>query len=59
MQWLYKQLTGVVIAACALTGVPASVSAESVVYSFKGGTDGSVPEGDLINVGGMLYGTTF
>jgi uncharacterized repeat protein (TIGR03803 family) len=29
---------------------------ESVVYSFKGGTDGSYPNG-LVNVAGTLYGT--
>jgi len=31
---------------------------ETVLYSFKGGNDGIVPEGGLINVGGTLYGTT-
>ena len=31
---------------------------ESVLYSFKGGSDGAVPEGELIAVGGLLYGTT-
>jgi uncharacterized repeat protein (TIGR03803 family) len=35
---------------------PAGV--ETVVYSFKGGSDGFNPEAPLINVGGTLYGTT-
>jgi uncharacterized repeat protein (TIGR03803 family) len=37
---------------------PAS-GAESVIYSFKGGTDGADPEAALIDVGGTLYGTTY
>ena len=32
--------------------------AESVVYSFGGGSDGSAPSDALINFGGTLYGTT-
>lgn len=31
---------------------------ESVVYSFRGGSDGEYPRGGLIDVDGMLYGTT-
>ena len=31
---------------------------ETVLYSFKGGTDGSGPRGGLIDVDGTLYGTT-
>lgn len=31
---------------------------ETVVYSFKGGSDGAFPRAALINVGGTLYGTT-
>ena len=31
---------------------------ETVVYSFNGGTDGAYPQAGLINVGGVLYGTT-
>ena len=34
-------------------------SSEGVIYSFQGGSaDGSLPEGDVIAVGGLLYGTT-
>ncbi|MGA7202939.1 MAG: choice-of-anchor tandem repeat GloVer-containing protein [Candidatus Cybelea sp.] len=33
--------------------------AESVLYSFKGGSDGDGPPAGLINVGGTLYGTTY
>jgi len=32
---------------------------ETVVYTFKGGSDGSQPYAGLLNVGGTLYGTTF
>jgi uncharacterized repeat protein (TIGR03803 family) len=32
---------------------------ERVLYSFKGGRDGSEPEPELIAVGDTLYGTTF
>ena len=33
--------------------------AETVVYSFKGGSDGAWPVAGLIRVGGTLYGTTW
>lgn len=32
--------------------------AESVLYSFAGGSDGVYPDGNLTDVGGTLYGTT-
>ncbi|MGB6713591.1 MAG: choice-of-anchor tandem repeat GloVer-containing protein [Candidatus Cybelea sp.] len=32
--------------------------AETVVYRFKGGTDGAAPSAALINLAGTLYGTT-
>jgi uncharacterized repeat protein (TIGR03803 family) len=35
-----------------------STGAETVVHSFGNGTDGRVPEASLINVNGILYGTT-
>ena len=35
-----------------------STGAESIVYDFQAGTDGSYPQSDLINVGGTLFGTT-
>jgi uncharacterized repeat protein (TIGR03803 family) len=38
--------------------VDASSGVESVVYSFKGGTDGANPESGLVSVNGELYGTT-
>jgi uncharacterized repeat protein (TIGR03803 family) len=31
---------------------------ETVLHSFKGGTDGSYPQAGLLNFGGTLYGTT-
>ena len=35
-----------------------ATGAETVVYSFAGGSDGATPLAALINVRGMLYGTT-
>ncbi len=35
-----------------------ATGAETVVYSFAGGGDGANPYGALIDVGGILYGTT-
>jgi uncharacterized repeat protein (TIGR03803 family) len=32
---------------------------ETVLYSFKGGTDGTRPEGGLTELNGKLYGTTY
>lgn len=32
---------------------------ETVLYAFGGGSDGSDPQADLTNVGGVLYGTTY
>jgi uncharacterized repeat protein (TIGR03803 family) len=37
---------------------PAEAAKEALVYSFKGGTDGANPSAPLIDVGGILYGTT-
>jgi uncharacterized repeat protein (TIGR03803 family) len=31
---------------------------ENVIYNFKGGSDGELPEGDMVKVGALLYGTT-
>jgi uncharacterized repeat protein (TIGR03803 family) len=31
---------------------------ESVIYSFKGGSDGALPEAALLDYNGVLYGTT-
>jgi len=39
-------------------GQPHTSGTERVVYSFKGGTDGELPDAGLTNVGGKLYGTT-
>jgi uncharacterized repeat protein (TIGR03803 family) len=33
--------------------------AEKVLYSFAGGSDGAIPVAGLVNVGGILYGTTY
>jgi uncharacterized repeat protein (TIGR03803 family) len=32
---------------------------ETVLHDFGGGTDGDMPESSLLNVNGVLYGTTF
>jgi uncharacterized repeat protein (TIGR03803 family) len=36
-----------------------ATATESVIYSFQGGSDGCAPQGALLNVGGLLYGTTY
>jgi uncharacterized repeat protein (TIGR03803 family) len=36
-----------------------ATGAETVLHSFAGGDDGARPEAELINVGGIFYGTTF
>jgi uncharacterized repeat protein (TIGR03803 family) len=36
-----------------------TAGAESVIYRFGGANDGFIPRGDLTNVNGVLYGTTF
>ena len=38
--------------------IDGATGAETVVYSFAGGTDGRTPVAALIDVGGLLYGTT-
>ena len=35
-----------------------TTGAESVLYSFRSAADGGGPQGRLINIGGLLYGTT-
>jgi uncharacterized repeat protein (TIGR03803 family) len=57
------RLYGVINAGGAVdSGVAFSVNPETgavnVLRSFQGGTDGATPSADLIQVGGMLYGTT-
>src|ERR1700733_4851627 len=42
----------------ALHAPSANAATESVVYAFKGGTDGAAPTSNLLNVKGTLYGTT-
>jgi len=42
-----------------LAATAARAASETLVYSFKGGNDGAAPRGNLINMGGTLYGTTF
>jgi uncharacterized repeat protein (TIGR03803 family) len=37
---------------------PASAASYSVIYRFKGGSDGGGPHSTLLNAGGTLYGTT-
>lgn len=32
---------------------------DTVLYSFTGGSDGALPEGGLLDIGGNLYGTTY
>lgn len=39
--------------------LPDTGGADTVIYSFTGGSDGSTPEGGVLNLGGNLYGTTY
>src|SRR5580698_10264873 len=41
-----------------LFSVDPKTGAETIAYSFKGGYDGSQPTAGLLDVGGILYGTT-
>jgi uncharacterized repeat protein (TIGR03803 family) len=58
MSLFSTRMAGLVLA----TGVAATVSAqaatETVLHVFTGGTDGAIPEAGLIEMGGVLYGTT-
>jgi uncharacterized repeat protein (TIGR03803 family) len=45
-------------AGCGTVFEVSPLGTESVIYNFRGGTDGSHPVGGLIDVGGTLYGTT-
>jgi uncharacterized repeat protein (TIGR03803 family) len=42
----------------AVFAVNTKTGAETLAYSFKGGTDGYFPQAGLISVGKLLYGTT-
>ncbi len=62
---LYPILSsGILAGACAVgafaAAAPARAATYAIVYSFKGGsTDGAYPMAGLLDVGGILYGTTF
>jgi uncharacterized repeat protein (TIGR03803 family) len=43
---------------CGTVYAVTTTGAESVVYAFQGGNDGAGPQAALIDVGGVLYGTT-
>ncbi len=42
----------------ALFSIDPTTGTETTLYSFSGGSDGAVPNGGLLNVNGILYGTT-
>jgi uncharacterized repeat protein (TIGR03803 family) len=50
---------GLFLAGTLAAVIPAQASKYSVVYSFKGGADGTNPYSGLVAVGGTLYGTTY
>jgi uncharacterized repeat protein (TIGR03803 family) len=54
---LFSAVSAALVVA-ALTPQPLRAATESVDYTFKGGTDGFFPNGDLVNIKGTLYGTT-
>ncbi len=53
--WVFALGVGL---SAALHDPSAYAATESVVYAFKGGTDGAAPTSNLLNVKGTLYGTT-
>lgn len=50
---------GVLLAGSVAAALPAQAAKYSVVYSFKGGSDGANPFSGLVAAGGTLYGTTY
>ena len=55
------QARGVALGLAALATLaapPCRAASESVVYAFQGSPDGARPQGGLIAIGGVLYGTT-
>jgi uncharacterized repeat protein (TIGR03803 family) len=50
---------GAIAASTILAALPALAASETVVYSFKGGSDGAFPYCSLTNENGTLYGTTW
>ncbi len=59
MSKFFALATGALLAGAVTVAVPAHASKYSVVYNFKGGSDGASPFSGLVNVGGTLYGTTY
>jgi uncharacterized repeat protein (TIGR03803 family) len=51
-------LATAIVAAAVTATRPAWAVSYTVIYRFKGGTDGANPLSTLLNVGGTLYGTT-
>lgn len=43
---------------CGTAFAMTTTGTENFVYGFEGGNDGSFPDGALVNMGGVLYGTT-
>ena len=54
-----KPILLAIIAFNLAAGMPAGAATVSVIYTFKGGTDGAAPEASMIKLGGTLYGTTY
>jgi uncharacterized repeat protein (TIGR03803 family) len=52
------QFGGTTYAAGSVFSINPLTGAQKIIYSFSGGADGGNPNSGLINVGGMLYGTT-
>ena len=59
MSKLFALAAGALLAGGVTAAIPAHASKYSVVYSFKGGSDGANPFSGLVDVGGTLYGTTW
>ena len=56
---LFAHLVTAVVVFAVLPTLPSEAQTEKIIYSFSGGTDGSLPQGGLIfDANGNIYGTT-
>lgn len=56
--WLRGAAIAAIVTMFPGVAVPAGAATEKVVHAFKGGSDGAGPQAGLLDVKGVLYGTT-
>jgi uncharacterized repeat protein (TIGR03803 family) len=59
MVWAYGAILALIVGAAFGTDAAPTAGHYTVAYRFKGGSDGQDPVEGLIDVGGLLYGTTY